>query len=336
MVTQEKETDETSIQPTSKTDFFITILFSSILTLGFIGFAFYVSTVFFQFLMMALVPSPWDYLGKDPAKVAWIETLKVFFFIGLIIMIILVVLGLFIKRFKLSFVSSVTLLLPIFGYLSISMTWLSGLSALLMLWLPIAENYPEILHLGDCVFFPVYMTIYGGWQFLFPVLIMLIGIFLFFLGVLSWIRGESSKYEYVSFLIYRYSRHPQYLGYSMATYGMLILIGFRPGLENWFSVPTLFWLLSTICIIGVAIHEENTLLAMDNPDYRKWRDHTAFMIPFPRFISNLFLIPLKVILKKSWPENDREIVIAQSIYFVLFSILSIPIVVLFCPYPPLF
>ncbi len=330
------ENFKSSIQSTYKTDLFLAGILSLILTLIFLGFAFIVIFIFFQFLMMALVPSPWDYMGDDPAKAAWIETLKVVFFIGLIILIILVVLGLLIRRFKLSFASSVSLILPIFGYFSFSMTWLSGLSALLMLWLPIAENYPELLHLGDIVFFPVYVTIYGGWQFLLPVFIMIAGIWLFFLGVLSWFQGESLEEDFVSLSIYRFCRHPQYLGYLLATHGVLILFGFRPGWKRWLPVPSIFWLLSAICIIGVAIREENTLLVKNNPDYRKWRDHTSFMIPLPRFIANFLLIPLRVILKKSWPETDGEIAITLLIYFILTTVLSIPIVVLFCPYPPLF
>ncbi len=330
------ENFKSSNQSTFKADLFLAGILSLILTLIFLGFAFFVIFIFFQFLMMALVPSPWDYMGDDPAKAAWIETLKVVFFIGLIVIIILLVLGLLIRRFKLSFASSVSLILPIFGYFSFSMTWLSGLSALLMLWLPIAESYPELLHLGDFVFFPVYVTIYEGWQFLLPVFIMIVGIWLFFMGVLSWFQGESLEEDFVSLSIYRFCRHPQYLGYLLATYGVLILFGFRPGLERWLPVPSIFWLLSAICIIGVAIREENTLLAKNNPAYRKWRDHTSFLIPLPRFVSRFFLVPLKLLLRKDWPETDSEIVVTLLIYFILFVIFSIPIVILFVPYPFLF
>ncbi len=329
-----------SNQAVSKTDILLIFFLSMIFTCFFIGLAWATIFLFFQSLMNTFVPDPWP--SEESVKVDWIETLKPLFLILLLILLILLIVGIVIKRFKLSFASSILLLLPIFSYFSISMTWLSGLSALLMLWLPLAENYPEIVCLGDSVFFPLYASIYGGfflfgWSaFFLPLLIMIAGVFLFFLGVLSWVVGESSKHEFVSVLVYRSSRHPQYLGYLLATYGMMILIGFRPGLEHWLPVPTLFWLLSALCIVGVAIHEENLMLAKNIPAYREWRAHTSFLFPFPGVVSRFFLLPLQVLLKKDWPETDREIVFVLFIYFLLFVTFSIPIVLLFCPYPPLF
>ncbi len=336
MLNQERD----KIEPVTKKEMLSFIIFililTMILTYVFFAFAAILILVFFQYIMITLVPDPWTYHGNDPIKVAWIEKIPIFFFIALVVLLSLIIIGFLIKRFKLSFAGSVALILPTFSYLSVSMTWLAGLSALLMLWLPIAETYPEILLLGDCIFFPVYLTIYGGLEFLLPFLIMIIGVFLFIFGNLTWLEGKSVGCKFTDFWIYRYCRHPQYLGYLLATYGMMILIGFRPGLERWLPVPSLFWLLSAICVIGIAMREENSMIEKKISGYENWRNHTPFMIPLPKIFSGLLLTPLRVLLNKSWPENDNEIVITLVLYTILCIGLSIPIVIFFSPYQPLF
>ena len=53
--------------------------------------------------------------------------------------------------------------------------------------------------------------------------IILIGLVIFSYGLITWFQGVLEKKEINDFSIYRYSRHPQYLGYLLWSYGIYLL-----------------------------------------------------------------------------------------------------------------
>ncbi|MHA2247087.1 MAG: methyltransferase family protein [Candidatus Hodarchaeales archaeon] len=91
--------------------------------------------------------------------------------------------------------------------------------------------------------------------------------------------------------IYRYSRHPQYLGFLIWSYGILVYaFSFSYSIKP--RLPTFFWLLNVLVYSTVALFEENKLIRTQNTEYSEWRDKTLFMLPLPNFVSTLLIKPV--------------------------------------------
>ncbi|MEM2111237.1 MAG: hypothetical protein QXX08_05090 [Candidatus Bathyarchaeia archaeon] len=57
-------------------------------------------------------------------------------------------------------------------------------------------------------------------------------------------------------------------------------------------------------------------------EYFKYRNKAPFMMPLPKFISSLIKAPIRILLKKNWPENGKEIVFTITFYGIILIILS--------------
>lgn len=332
--------------------FLLVFTFSVLWVLGMLATGFLFVLIIFQGFMIVLVPDPWRYAGIDPVREAWIETLKPIAFILFLIFLLLIVLGFLLQRYRISFASSLSLILPVFSNFTVwTMTWLAGLSSLVMLWLPLLENCPHALALGDILFAPLILPVliplssydsydafwhdFGSIYFIFglllPFLCMVIGLLIFILGVTTLLYGKIQGHSLVDFWIYQYSRHPQYFGFLLFLYGFTIFAGFRLGLTPYIPPPTLFWLISALSVIGMSLREETRILREWGEDYVIWRAQTPFMVPLPNIISQILMFPLKTILKKSSPENGKEIILVLLIYGLLIILFSLPFIFLFYP-----
>ena len=100
--------------------------------------------------------------------------------------------------------------------------------------------------LGDIV---LYLTPFN--------LFMFAGAFIFVLGVFAWLQSRYDKQKVAKHWLYKYSRHPQYLGWIIWSYGLML---YGPSLnqmkKSWGWNGTLPWLLSTLVIIGICLLEE--------------------------------------------------------------------------------
>jgi protein-S-isoprenylcysteine O-methyltransferase Ste14 len=67
------------------------------------------------------------------------------------------------------------------------------------------------------------------------------GLFIFFLRAAAWLYGRFKGVGLVTFWIYRYSRHPQYLGFLLWSYGLLMFTSIlgspMGGLGAGYSLP---------------------------------------------------------------------------------------------------
>ncbi|MEM1703730.1 MAG: methyltransferase, partial [Zestosphaera sp.] len=134
------------------------------------------------------------------------------------------------------------------------MFFLTGLGVLRTLWLPLLELSPSTLKLGCVVYLPFSYVPHAP---LVGLVTAFIGLFVFLLGVTTWFYGRFKGYEIVDFWIYRYSRHPQYLGFILWSYGLLIFVSNKVYVRGAFTTPpALIWLISTILVIEIALTEE--------------------------------------------------------------------------------
>jgi hypothetical protein len=141
------------------------------------------------------------------------------------------------------------------------------------------------------------------------------GLLLFFLGTFAWLSARSRRKDVADFWVYRISRHPQYLGWILWSYGvyLLLLRGMYPR-RSWGIDASLPWLLSTLAIIGVAMLEELNMRRKYGEAYDVYRESAPFLFPVPKLVERLFGLPTRLLFKRSEPERKREVAVVVSLY----------------------
>ena len=252
----------------------------------------------------------------------------------LIVVIALILVGFATERRRLSSLGSFAFFLPAFGYFAASMFFLTGIGILRVLWLPFWDSSPNLLKLGDIAYIPYWIVSYpfrflGGKaaseasEFLVYMVVGL-GILIFCVGTFAWFYGKLENRKIFDFWIYKYSRHPQYLGFILWSYGVMLLTTLAPTpFGGHQPEPSLPWLISTLLVICVALTEELTMIKQADKSYSTYRRSTPFMIPLPQSLSRMFVAPNRLLLKKDLPESGREVLYTFVIYLILLIFLSL-------------
>lgn len=246
----------------------------------------------------------------------------------LAVIIILIIVGFITNKSGLSSAGAIVLFLPVFGHFAMTMFFLGGLGFLRLLWMPFLDVSEALLHLGDIVYLPYKILLYlasllriNTWKEL-PLVITGLGLLLFTLGTLAWFYARIQRKSLADFWVYRLSRHPQYLGWIIWSYGVMFLPG--PNIKKMFDISnSLPWLLATMVIIGVALLEELKMKRERGEEYEAYCRRTPFLFPLPRFIAKIISAPARLILKKERPEKKREIAGVLILYTALCMVLSL-------------
>ena len=207
-----------------------------------------------------------------------------------------------------------------------------------VLWIPLLDYDPRLLKLGDIAYLP-YMVIVSLFTLIgvdvrvpFACIMMGFGYFILILGFTAWLYGRFSGLKLIDFWIYRYSRHPQYLGFIIWSYGLMLLGTLNPFPRGGYNPgPSLPWIISTLTIIAIALREEASMINKLGEDYLKYRSKTPFLIPLPKAVSNIISWPVKLVIKKSYPENLKEIAFTFIIYLIILILSSLPFLLLNWP-----
>ncbi|MFX0068214.1 MAG: methyltransferase family protein [Promethearchaeota archaeon] len=289
--------------------------------------------------ILSILLAEWGGPDVNPGMPAAEEFMKIARPIGyacLAIVIVLIIMGFIVKRKNLSTLGVIFFFLPTFGYFAASMFFLAGLGILRIPWTSLWEI--NLVKLGDIVFLP-YMIL----TYLFALVgldirgflvlsVTGLGFFIFLLGTIAWFYGKVEKRETVRFWIYKYSRHPQYLGYIVWSYGVMLQASLAPfpfgGSNPGASLP---WLISTLIVVCIALAEENAMSKKDRDTYLKYKEGTPFMFPIPKFVTSLVTAPIRIMFGKNWPENKKEMVGTFTVYCLIFVLLSLPFAVLNWP-----
>jgi len=245
----------------------------------------------------------------------------------LVLIIILIVVGFITNKSGLSSAGAIILFLPVFGQFALTMFFLGGLGFLRLIWMPFLDVSFNVLHLGEIINLPYKILSYFysliGLDHLVNLsyVITSLGLLIFFLGTLTWFYTRIQKKGVADFWIYRLSRHPQYLGWIVWSYGILYLP--QPRIKIMFDISnSLPWLLSTIVIIGVAMLEELKMRLNQGEAYQSYCRRTPFLLPLPRFASKLFSAPLRLFFKKEYPERKREVFTMLAFYTLICLVIS--------------
>lgn len=248
----------------------------------------------------------------------------------------LIVVGFRTGKRRLSSLGSFAFFLPAFGYFAASMFFLAGIGILRAMWLPFWDSSPTILKLGSISYVPYWVVLYPlkllgveGMQFLeaenlLASLIVGTGLLIFCMGTFTWFYGKFQKRKIFDFWIYKYSRHPQYLGFILWSYGVMLLTALAPfPFGGYQPEPSLPWLISTLLVICVAMSEEIAMIKQDHESYKRYRKKTPFMLPLPGFVIGILTGPNRMLFKKGFPESGRDIVYTFIIYLIILVLLSL-------------
>ena len=265
--------------------------------------------------------------------------------------LLLVFLGFLCKRSKITFLGSLTFYLPIFGHFAGAMFLFAGIGVLRICWMPLLDFFSiDFLTLGDIVLFPYHflrkIILYIGRGTLLMELIAILGgrtqvfaydfaisfsnamistgMLIFLFSVMTWIYGQYTSHTILDFWIYKYIRHPQYLGLLVWSYGILIQTGLLLyPLGGYVPVPSFPWVLSTLIIIGIALQEELKLHEEYSDVYATYCNQTAFIFPLPRQISTFITRINSLIIRKARPEHTKDILILLTVYCCISIFLSL-------------
>ncbi|UCC83949.1 MAG: HEAT repeat domain-containing protein [Gemmatimonadota bacterium] len=240
------------------------------------------------------------------------------------LMVLAIVAGFATRRSGLAVLGAIGFMLPVFAQFAAVMFFLAGLGVLNILWLPVLDISYELQRLGLIIRAPYDLLswlfrlvgVNGYW----PIVYFFIGsgLLVFFLGTFAWLSARARKQQVADFWVYRISRHPQYLGWILWSYGIyLLLLQGRYPKRSWGIEASLPWLLSTLVIIGVAMLEELNMRRRHGEAYETYRRSAPFLFPLPAFVEKLFALPFRLLFKKSQPERKQEVAAVLSLYAVL-------------------
>jgi protein-S-isoprenylcysteine O-methyltransferase Ste14 len=255
----------------------------------------------------------------------------------LVLTVGLIVAGLVAERRGLAAFGAVLFFLPIFGHFAASMFFLAGLAMLRVLWLPILDISHEVMALGDVVYLPyaavVYPFVVAGWDIrdALPWLVMAVGAGIFVISTLTWLVARHEGCTVADSWLYRVSRHPQYLGWIVWSYGLLLFVLRHSELYQfkirWGMPSSLPWLISTLVIVGVAMVEEIRMRTEHGASYTSYRGRTPFLMPLPKWLNAVVSTPMRLVLRRTWPETGAQVALVTAVYAVLLIGMSIPFVV---------
>jgi len=248
--------------------------------------------------------------------------------LGLVLGFILV--GFFTRKSGLAWAGALIVFLPVFGTFAVSMFYLAGLGLFNTLMYPFMDISLELLKLGQVVLIPywILMWFFGLFDWYAHDFLMYffmgLGASIFVLSVFTWFQARYENRRVAKGWLYGISRHPQYLGWIIWSYGLML---YGPTLNNmkrlWGWTGTLAWLLSTLIIIGICMLEEVKMQELAGDDYDSYRKRTPFMFPIPGFLRKVFKAPSRLVVRSGRPIRGSQIAGIVGLYALIFMGLSL-------------
>jgi protein-S-isoprenylcysteine O-methyltransferase Ste14 len=249
---------------------------------------------------------------------------------SLLLVAVFIILGYSTRKTAFAWAGAFALFLPVFGQFALSMFFLAGLGILRVGWFPFMDISFKVLELGNVIYIPYWILMWVGRQFdwyahnFLSYFFMILGSLIFVWSVLLWLRARSSENPVASNWIYRYSRHPQYLGWIIWSYGLMLFSALENQMKKTWSIPaSLPWLLATMVIIGICLLEEIKMKELYGDSYQSYRKKAPFLFPLPKWLKSALLFPIRIIVGKDWPETRGQVAGTISIYTICLMLLSL-------------
>jgi protein-S-isoprenylcysteine O-methyltransferase Ste14 len=248
----------------------------------------------------------------------------------LAIVILFIIVGFITRRSAWGLAGAFTLFLPVFGQFAMSMFFLSGLGMLRVGWMPFWDISWNVLDMGDVIYVPFWILMWVFRQFDYwaqPEIawaFMGLGAFLFTWGVLVWMQARFSKKGVAISWIYRISRHPQYLGWIIWSYGLAIYSPLVNDMKkSWGMASSLPLLLMIMIIIGMCLLEEIRMREKYGEQFESYRKRTPFLFPLPGWLKKILKFPMWIVIRKPWPEKGKEVASVIMTYTIILLLISL-------------
>ena len=262
---------------------------------------------------------------------------------ALVVTLLLMAVGLVAGRRRLALAGAVAFFLPVFGHFAASMFFLAGLGALRIGWLPILDVSYGAMSLADVAYVPYAAVVWAAaligldlrdavaWA------AMTAGLAVFTVAVVAWFVARARGAEVADLSLYRLSRHPQYLGWILWSWGLMVYVGRHSQLYHfkisWGIGSSLPWAVSTAVVVGVALLEEIQMRGRAGASYDAYRLQAPFLLPLPRPVSAVAAAPMRWLLRAPWPRSGAEVALVAALYLALVVVLSLPLVLTGWPAP---
>ena len=250
---------------------------------------------------------------------------------SLLLIVGLIIFGYTTRRSGWALAGALGLFIPVFGQFALSMFFLAGLGFLRVGWLPFLEvSSLDLLDLGKVIYVPYWILMWffelfkwNAHNFL-TWFFMGSGALLFTWGVLLWFRSRYGGQKVASAWIYKISRHPQYVGWILWSYGFILFTPFINDMKKSWAVPSsLPWLLMTMTIVGICMMEEIKMLEITRGDYQQYRKSSPFLVPLPRWLNRIIGWPGRLVTKGKYPAQRSQVLWIVLIYTAIFMALSL-------------
>ncbi len=284
-------------------------------------------------LIQARIPTPHSDPAYDPLRIELFYqafSIRLIGYLCLGVILAFVIIGFATRQTGWALVGGVSLFLPVFATFAHSMFYLAGLGLFNIILFPLLDISLSLIDLGKVVLIPYWMLIWIFGLFNFQLhnflayIFMGAGAFIFIMGVFAWLQARWSSQKIAKNWIYHYSRHPQYLGWIIWSYGLML---YGPSLnqmkKSWGWQGTLPWLLSTLVIIGICLLEEIKMKERAQDDYKIYRSRTPFLFPIPGLLKKIIKIPMRLVIHKDHPEKRKEVGLVIALYAILFMGISL-------------
>lgn len=249
---------------------------------------------------------------------------------SLLLIVGLIILGYFTRKSGWALAGAIGLFIPVFGQFAYSMFFLAGLGFLRVGWLPFLEISFNLLDLGKVIYVPYWILLWFFGLFKWDAhnflswFFMAAGVFLFTWGVLIWFKSRYSGDKVATSRIYRISRHPQYLGWILWSYGFILFSPFEKSMKMSWSVPSsLPWLFMTMTIVGICLLEEIKMMKITGGSYAKYRRTSPFLLPLPAWLNRILTWPGRLVTHGEYPSRRRQVLWIVLIYTGIFMGLSL-------------
>jgi protein-S-isoprenylcysteine O-methyltransferase Ste14 len=249
---------------------------------------------------------------------------------SLLLVVVFIIAGYATRKTGWALAGAFVLFLPVFSQFALSMFFLAGLGILRVGWFPFMDISIKVLDLGNVIYIPYWILMWIARQFdwyahyFISYFFMILGSLIFVWAVLLWLRARSSENPVASSRLYRLSRHPQYLGWIIWSYGLLLYSALENQMKRTWSVPaSLPWLLATMVIIGICMLEEIKMKELYVENYQKYRQKTPFLFQLPKWFKSAVLLPVRLVFRRDWPDTSGQVAGTIMIYTICFMLLSL-------------
>jgi protein-S-isoprenylcysteine O-methyltransferase Ste14 len=233
---------------------------------------------------------------------------------SLVLVCLFIAMGFVTRKSSWAWAGAFVIFLPVFGQFALSMFFLSGLGILRTGWLPFIESGFPILDMGMVIYIPywILMWFFGlfDWDAYNFVcwLFMSVGAFLFVWGVFIWFQSRFGSKGVATQWIYKISRHPQYLGWIIWSYGLMLFSMTENNMKKSWGFGTSFpWLIMAMIIIAICMMEELSMKEKYGKEYDDYRDKTPFLFPLPKWLKTILKAPARLITRNKYPQTRKQV-----------------------------